>query len=60
MITEVADAGVIRSDVQQAIDRELNYRLGEGDASGALSRWQKELVFLVIHTVKANACPSCR
>jgi alkylhydroperoxidase/carboxymuconolactone decarboxylase family protein YurZ len=58
MITEVAGAGVIRPDVQQAIDRELNYRLGEGDAPGALSRWQKELVLLVIHTVKANACLS--
>ena len=29
MITEVAGAGIIRDDVQQAIDRELNYRLGQ-------------------------------
>jgi alkylhydroperoxidase/carboxymuconolactone decarboxylase family protein YurZ len=36
----------------------VNYRLGEGDVPGALSRWQKELLLLVIHTVKANACLS--
>ena len=35
MITEVAGAGIIRDDVQQAIERELNYRLGAGDAPGA-------------------------
>ena len=58
MITEVAGAGIIRDDVQQAIERELNYRLGDGDAPGSLSRWQKELVILVLHTVKANACLS--
>ena len=58
MITEVAGAGIIRDDVQQAIERELNYRLGDGDAPGSLSRWQKELVVLVLHTVKANACLS--
>ena len=58
MITEVAGAGIIRQDVQQAIDREMNYRLGEGDVPGSLSRWQKELLILVIHTVKANACLS--
>src|SRR5262245_51096131 len=43
MISEAAGAGVIRQDVQQAIEREMRYRLGEGDAPGALSRWQKEL-----------------
>ena len=58
MITEVAGAGIIRDDVQQAIERELNYRLGDGDAPGSFSRWQKELVLLVLHTVKANACLS--
>jgi alkylhydroperoxidase/carboxymuconolactone decarboxylase family protein YurZ len=58
MISEVAGAGVIRQDVQQAIEREVSYRLGEGDVLGALSRWQKELVLLVIHAVKANACLS--
>ena len=58
MITEVAGAGIIRDDVQQAIERDLNYRLGDGDAPGSLSRWQKELVLLVLHTVKANACLS--
>ena len=58
MITEITDAGIIRDDVQQAIERELNYRLGDGDAPGSLSRWQKELVILVLHTVKANACLS--
>ena len=58
MITEVAGAGIIRDDVQQAIERELNYRLGDGDAPGSLSRWQKELVILVLHTVKANVCVS--
>ena len=58
MISEAAGAGVIRQDVQQAIEREVRYRLGEGDAPGALSRWQKELLLLVIHTVKANACLS--
>jgi hypothetical protein len=58
MISEVAGAGVIRQDVQQAIEREVSYRLGEGDVPGALSRWQKELVLLVIHAVKAKACLS--
>jgi len=58
MISEAAGAGVIRQDVQQAIEREVRYRLGEGDTPGALSRWQKELLLLVIHTVKANACLS--
>jgi len=58
MISETAGAGVIRQDVQQAIEREMRYRLGEGDAPGALSRWQKELLLLVIQTVKANACLS--
>ncbi|MBQ09980.1 MAG: hypothetical protein CMJ45_00315 [Planctomyces sp.] len=58
MITEVAGAGIIRDDVQQAIDRELNYRLGQEDAPGSLARWEKELVLLVLHTVKANACLS--
>lgn len=58
MISEVAGAGLIRQDVQQAIERELSFRLGEGDAPGALSRWQKELILLVIHTVKVNACLS--
>ena len=58
MISETAGAGVIRQDVQQAIERELQYRLGEGDAPGALSRGQKELLLRVIHTVKANACLS--
>ena len=58
MISEVAGAGVIRQDVQQAIERELNYRLGEEDAPGVLFRWQKELLLLVIHAVKANACLS--
>ena len=58
MITDETGAGIIRDDVQQAIERELNYRLGDGDAPGSLSRWQKELVLLVLHTVKANACLS--
>ena len=58
MISELAGAGIIRQDVQQAIEKEINYRLGAGDAPGALSRWQKELLLLVIHTVKANACLS--
>ena len=34
MISEAAGAGVIRQDVQQAIEREMRYRLGEGDAPG--------------------------
>src|SRR5262249_2461892 len=58
MISEAAGAGVIRQDVQQAIESEVRYRLGEGDAPGALARWQKELLLLVIQTVKANACLS--
>ena len=58
MISEAAGAGMIRPDVQQAIEREINYRLGEGDAPGALSRWQKELLLLVIQAVKSNACLS--
>ena len=36
----------------------MRYRLGEGDVPGAFSRWQKELLLLVIQTVKANACLS--
>jgi alkylhydroperoxidase/carboxymuconolactone decarboxylase family protein YurZ len=58
MISEAAGAGVIRQDVQQAIEREVRYRLGEGDAPGALARWHKELLLLVIQTVRANACLS--
>lgn len=58
MISEVAGAGIIRQDVQQAIEREMQYRLREGDAPGVLARWQKELLLLVIQTVKANACLS--
>src|SRR5262247_1556026 len=58
MISEVAGAGVIRQDVQEAIEREVQYRLGEGHAPGALTRWQKELLLLVIQTVRANACLS--
>jgi hypothetical protein len=58
MISEAAGAGIVRQDVQQAIEHEMRYRLGEGDAAGALARWQKELLLLVIHTVKANACLS--
>ena len=48
MISEAARAGVIRQDVQQAIEREVPHWLGEGDASGALVRWHKELLLLVI------------
>jgi alkylhydroperoxidase/carboxymuconolactone decarboxylase family protein YurZ len=58
MISELAGAGVIRPDVQAAIERELAYRLREGDAPGALARWEKALLLLVIHTVKSNACLS--
>ena len=58
MISDAAGAGVIRQDVQQAIEREIHYRLREGDVSGALSRWQKELLLLVINAVKSNACLS--
>lgn len=58
MISEVAGAGIIRQDVQQAIEEEINYRLGERDKPGALSRWQKELLLLVINAVKSNACLS--
>jgi hypothetical protein len=58
MLSETAGAGIIRQDVQQAIEQEVRYRLGEGDAPGALGRWQKELLLLVIQTVKANACLS--
>jgi hypothetical protein len=58
MILAAAGAGVIRQDVQQAIEREVRYRLGEGDAPGALARWHKELLLLVIQIVRANACLS--
>jgi alkylhydroperoxidase/carboxymuconolactone decarboxylase family protein YurZ len=58
MISEAAGAGIIRQDVQQAIAREVRYRLGEGDAPGALARWHKALLLLVIQTVNANACLS--
>jgi hypothetical protein len=44
MISEAAGAGVIRQDVQQAIEREMRYRLGEGDASGALLEMAKRAV----------------
>jgi hypothetical protein len=55
MISAAAGAGVIRQDVQQAIEREVRYRLGAGDAPGALARWPKELLLLVIQTVQAKA-----
>jgi ABC-type branched-subunit amino acid transport system substrate-binding protein len=58
MISEAAGAGVIRQDVQQAIESEGRDRLGEGDAPGALARWQQERRLLVLQTVKANACLS--
>jgi alkylhydroperoxidase/carboxymuconolactone decarboxylase family protein YurZ len=58
MIPEVAGAGIIRQDVQREIEKEINYRLGEGDAPGALSRSQKELLLMVINAVKSNACLS--
>ena len=58
MITDSAGGGLIRQDVQEAIEKELNYRLGEGEAPGALPRWQKELLLLVINAVKPNACLS--
>lgn len=58
MISETAGAGMVRPDVQQAIERELQYRLGEGDTSEVLARWHTELLLLVIQTVKANACLS--
>ena len=58
MISDYAGAGSIRQDVQEAIEKELNYRLGDGEAPGALIRWQKELVLLAINTVKPNACLS--
>ncbi len=58
MISEAAGAGVIRQDVQQAIEHEVRYRLGEGDAPGALARWQQARLLLVIQTVNAHACLS--
>jgi len=56
MIGIAAGGGELREDVQEAIRKELDYRLGEGEAPGALTRWQKELVLLVVNAVKANAC----
>jgi alkylhydroperoxidase/carboxymuconolactone decarboxylase family protein YurZ len=55
MLSEAAGAGVTRQGVQQAIERELRYRLGEGDAPGARARWQQELRLPAIQTVNANA-----
>jgi alkylhydroperoxidase/carboxymuconolactone decarboxylase family protein YurZ len=58
VLSDEIGGGVIRQDVQEAIQRELNYRLGEGDAPGALSRWEKELLLIAVNAVKPNACLS--
>jgi len=58
MISVAAGGGSIRQDVQEGIEREINYRLGNGDSASALERWQKELLMLVITAVNGNACLS--
>lgn len=58
MISIAAGGGSLRQDVQEGIEREIEYRLGNGDSDGALARWQKELLLLVISAVNGNACLS--
>jgi alkylhydroperoxidase/carboxymuconolactone decarboxylase family protein YurZ len=53
-IPDDVGGGYIRGDVQEAIRRELDYRLGEGDAPGALKRWEKELILAAINMMKPN------
>ena len=58
MISDEIGGGSIRQDVQEAIQKELNYRLGEGDTPGALSRREKELLLAHINAAKLNVCLS--
>lgn len=48
--------GAIRQDVQEAIQKELSFRLGDGDPAGALSRKEKELLLTALNAAKLNAC----
>ena len=57
-ISPEVGGGVIREDVQEAVQRELNYRLGKGDAPGALSRAEKELALMAINEQRMNNCLS--
>ena len=58
MISDEIGGGNIRQEVQDAIIKELNYRLGDGDVSSALFRWEKELLLFVINLAKSNSCLS--
>jgi AhpD family alkylhydroperoxidase len=51
-------AGDIHVDVQRAIEAELEYRLTGKDATGALSRKEKELLLVALNATKLNACLS--
>lgn len=53
-ISDEVGGGLIRQDVQEAIQRELNYRLGEGDVPGTLSRWEKELLLTAVNEANLN------
>ncbi|MFC1917712.1 carboxymuconolactone decarboxylase family protein [Chloroflexota bacterium] len=57
-IPDDVGGGSIRQDVQEAIRRELDYRLGEGDTPGALKRWEKECLLATINAAKPNFCLS--
>ncbi len=55
-IPDDVGGGKIREDVQEAIRKELNYRLGLGDEPVALKRWEKELLLAAINNTKPNLC----
>ena len=57
-ISPEVGGGEIRQDVQEAVQRELNYRLGKGDAPGALSRAEKELALMAVNSQRINYCLS--
>ncbi|MBI2868566.1 MAG: hypothetical protein HYX96_01920 [Chloroflexi bacterium] len=53
-IPDDVGGGPVRQDVQDAIRRELDYRLGKGDVPGALKRWEKELIFAIVAEIQPN------
>lgn len=58
MLSDEIGGGSIREDVQQAIERELLYRLGDGPDPGPLPGTFRELLLLSIAAVRLNACLS--
>lgn len=58
MLSEEIGGGAIREDVQQAIEHEIRYRLGDGPDPGPLPSKFRELLLLSISAVRLNACLS--